>query len=364
MASLCHANLPHEAGGFWESVTAKPAWELPVDPCPDWVETVGLAEVSTRWRMTACRRLQLASIGRIRRCRVEPPPDDRLRISVSQLEGLREYTGRALMRVIALTNDDAGNVVGSGTCIDVRGNPYLLTAQHVVRKRFDSAEGGEPYTGIGHDTGIEGPVFRITNPTYGYGGLRDVAVARLFPEDFAGTSVRPLPIRAIPNRTPDLAGEILYVHGYPGRKSRFFRAFQGIASTSFSFIATEESCRCSWFDPAVHIAVGYPVEGLGETGRTEDFPHPKGLSGSALWKTNVCARGTVWSAADSQIVGVLTDWDQDSRTLIAVRIEYVWTLLLHALQLEGAYFRWLDRGSPHGDDWADWFAAGRDLIGL
>ena len=30
----------------------------------------------------------------------------------------------------------------------------------------------------------------------------------------------------------------------------------------------------------------------------------------------------------------------------------------------GAYFSWLDRGKPHGDDWADWFAAEKDIQGL
>jgi len=289
---------------------------------------------------------------------------ERLTISVAQLEQLRERTSQSLLRVIALTDDDAGDVVGSGTCIDVRGTPYLLTAQHVVHKRFESTQAGEPFTGIGHDTGFEGPIFRVTNPTYGYGGLRDVAIACLFAEDFSGTSIKPLPLAAIPKRTPDLAGEILYVQGFPGTQSRFVRAFGGIVSRPFSFVATEEPCSCSWFDPAIHVAIGYPVEGLSETGQPADFPAPRGLSGSALWRTNVRSRGSTWSVNDAEMVGVLTDWDPDSRTLIAVRLEYGWTLLLHVLQLEGAYFRWLDRGRPHSDDWADWFAAGDDLAGL
>src|SRR5262249_36746061 len=149
--------------------------------------------------------------------------------------------------------------------------------------------------------------------------------------------------------------------GFPGERSRFFATLGGIHSQSLPWLATEAErpATCPWFDPAIHIAVEYPAFGRDERGQTDNLPSANGLSGSALWKTNVHTRGEAWKVDDIELVGVMTDWDTGSRKLIGVRIEYVWTLLLHVLQLEHAYFRWLDRGRTHGDDWSDWFAGQR-----
>jgi Protein of unknown function (DUF2934) len=291
--------------------------------------------------------------------------ETRLQITRDQLQALMVYTGRSLCRLIGCTDEDSGEVLGSGTFIDVRGSSFLATACHVIHQQYDiDSQGNRLYNGIAHDTGAAGEIFRITNPIYGYGGLRDVAVARLFNEDFAGSSVFPLPLRAIPKRTPDLKDEILFVHGFPGKKSRFVRAWQGIVSESFPWVATEEPTQCTWFDPTLHMAIGYPAEAIDERGIFVATPNPQGLSGSAIWKTNVCAMGKLWTPQDAEMIGVVTDWDMGTQTLIAVRIEYFWTLLLHAIQQEGAYFRWLSRDKAHGEDLADWFAAGKDLEGL
>jgi hypothetical protein len=291
--------------------------------------------------------------------------EKRLTITRDQLVRLRAHVGRSICRVIGCIDDETGEMLGSGTVVDVRGTTYLLTANHVVRQQFDLHPSGERrYTGLAHDTGLNGPVFRIVNPVHGYGGLRDVAVVRLINEDFASTPVIPVSLLSIPKRCPDLQDEILFVLGFPGKKSRYVRAWKGIVSESFPWVATEEPSACSWFDRCMHVAIGYPAKGLDETGREVDMPDPQGLSGSGLWKTNVSARGKLWTPEDAEMVGVVTDWDQGSQTLIATRIEFFWTLLLHTVQRESAYFRWLARDKQHGDDWADWFAAEKDIQDL
>ena len=102
----------------------------------------------------------------------------------------------------------------------------------------------------------------------------------------------------------------------------------------------------------------YPPDGWRDAnGKPVPFPHPEGMSGSALWKTSRKERGSGWTVQDARIIGVVTKWDQNANSLIATRIEYVNEFLLFALRQEFAFFHWHDRGRPPGDDWNDWFAA-------
>jgi hypothetical protein len=64
------------------------------------------------------------------------------------------------------------------------------------------------------------------------------------------------------------------------------------------------------------------------------------------------------------VVGLIHRFDENSQCLIATRIEYVKGLLLSMVRSDYAFFRWVDRGMPAGDDWADWFAAEREVTGL
>jgi len=288
--------------------------------------------------------------------------DEKLTITRAQLAQLKEYSGQCIARIVGCTSGDAGEVIGTGTFIDVRNTIYLLTAQHVSAQRFaTNAHGDRLYDGLAHDGGPDDEMFRIRNPTLGYGFPRDIAIARLHSEDLGAPTLIPMQWDRIPKFAGNLEKDIFFVHGYPGRKSRFVRAWGGIASESFPWVATEEPCNCSWFDPKIHIAIGYPVQGQDERGHLIDLPHPEGLSGSALWKTNIASKGSNWEPEDSKIVGIIIQWDQDSQTLIATRIEYVQTLVLHVIQRESAYFRWERRGRSHGDDQADWFAAEEDI---
>lgn len=292
--------------------------------------------------------------------------DDRLQISREQLSQIKERTGRSLARVIGCTPDDAGDVIGTGTFLNLFGATYIATAEHVVKTKFSMTSDGERrYDGLAHDTGAAGPVFRITNPFYSHGRLRDVAVAGLRTDDFVGTNVVPLPLQGVPKFTPSLNDEILLLHGYPGKASRFVRAWNGIVSTSFPWVCTQEPPpSCDWFDPTIHFAVGYPAHGTDERGHSTVMPDPHGLSGSAIWKTNVVARGALWTIDDIQMIGIATDWNQDAQVIIGVRVEFLWVLLFHAIQLECAYAHWVGRGRPHGDDWADWFAAEKHVEAL
>lgn len=53
------------------------------------------------------------------------------------------------------------------------------------------------------------------------------------------------------------------------------------------------------------------------------------------------------------------DGPQEAATADRITAEH----LLHRLIEETAYYRWIDRGRPVGDAWADWFAAEAQITG-
>jgi hypothetical protein len=113
-----------------------------------------------------------------------------------------------------------------------------------------------------------------------------------------------------------------------------------------------------WFDPRMHFSIDYAALDLVKAnGAPEDWAHPEGLSGSAVWAINGSVEVEGWTPEQSKIVGVVTDWNQDDQILVALRIEIVTEFLLATLRQRSAHATWDRRGKPPVDDWADWFAA-------
>jgi Protein of unknown function (DUF2934) len=113
------------------------------------------------------------------------------------------------------------------------------------------------------------------------------------------------------------------------------------------------------------LTITYPMtELIDERLEKTTLPLPGGMSGSLLWKTNLRRAPAPWSPDCATVVGLVHRFDEQQQCLIATRIEYVSAWLLTVLRTEYAYERWLNRGEPMGDDWADWFAAKQEVVHL
>jgi hypothetical protein len=297
-------------------------------------------------------------------------PAEKLRVFNDVLRRMKDFTGPAIKMICGGITADAGELVGTGTVIDLRGRPYLVTAQHVAAEMLatDGVTGQRKYPeGLCHSAGNGELMVRVINPWTAVSGLTDLAVTRLESDLVRESSIVPLrPDRFAPH-SRDLNDDVYFVHGWPGHRSRF-TSFEGrgVMAASLPYGGwLAEGTAWPHFDPAVHIALTYPATDLiDERGRAATFVPPGGLSGSLLWKTNRAGAGPGWSPSDARVVGLVTRWDQDGQILIATRIEHLRGFLLDALRMEFAYFRWHDRGRPPGDDWADWFAAEREVGSL
>lgn len=295
---------------------------------------------------------------------------EKVRIFNEVLRQMKDFTAPAIKMICGATSFDTGELIGSGTVVELRGQPYLLTAQHVAAEMFatDDVTGGRKYPeGLCHSAGDGEHMANIIAPWTVIRGVTDLAVTRLDPDLVCESGIVPLRPDRFSSHSRDLTDDVYFVHGWPGERSRFTAfAGRGVTAKSLPYGGwLADGTTWPHFDPAAHIAITYPATDLiDERGRVATFVRPGGLSGSLLWKTNRVGAGAGWSPSDARVVGLVTRWDQDGQVLLATRIEHLRGFLLYALQLEFAYFRWHDRGRPPGDDWSDWFTAERAVVGL
>jgi hypothetical protein len=158
---------------------------------------------------------------------------------------------------------------------------------------------------------------------------------------------------------------MLFVHGFAAQQSYFSASGKALIAKSLPYL-TQERPLPEHHDSQVVFALHYPAKKVPSiSGADVDLPDPHGLSGTAVWDTKFFAtQGRNWTPAQASMVGLVRAWDQGNQALICVKIEVVREFLVHALRQEAAYFRWLDRGSPEGDDLADWTWAEQRITDL
>lgn len=233
--------------------------------------------------------------------------------------------------------------VGSGTLVEIpdRGS-FILTAAHVIHDAaayetvLHALGPGSERMGIcpGENYCLVGAQSQ-EDADHGVDHARvDVGVIR--PERFGGDGLEPLPVDPFmsgEHTSAGLEGELLFVTGFPG---------QGLQAL-IGGVFTERRSWCTvlaepepGFNPELHLflkhAATEDVEVFDTDGRPAraDRHLPDGLSGSPVWCTSAGAEG--WEPSRARIVGVVTRWSQDGRTLIATRIEVVRDRLLAFLQ--------------------------------
>jgi len=263
-------------------------------------------------------------------------------ISLNQKEQILKevrasMAGATLSYLAALYKCDVqnltGRLLGSGAYLSIGGQTYILTAEHNFRE-------GEKTPGlIVHSIGYGArpePVGKIVVRE----APADIAVCEVGPiskqgeSDFApndGNALarrryEALPIEMLAENSDDLDGDVLFVHGFVGERSKFFEMAKGIISQTFSYATFLGRSSYAWFDPRIHLAVEYPTEGQeDEFGKkVSKMPDPNGLSGSVLWRANRKYYGlTDWHPGLARVVGIVTHWDQPAQSLIATRIEAV-----------------------------------------
>ena len=268
------------------------------------------------------------------------------------------YTQPSLTPIYGSIDTATGELIGSGTFLNLRGNTYLLTAGHIAQK-------SKEYTGLAHSLPNAYRRAYITHPYHTLNDHLDLCLVRIDEHNLRGTDIVPLSSSRISRTSSNIHNDILFIHGYPEDRDKFFRFFTHPISKSIPYGTIVAKSGYDWFDDKIHFALGYPAGNLTDEKTTQPGPViPCGLDGTAVWSTNLYTLGTSWKYDAAEIVGIVHHWDERAQSLIATRIEVVRDFLIRSLRSECAYYRWEGRGSPFADDWNDWFAACEEITDL
>lgn len=246
---------------------------------------------------------------------------------------------------------EAGELVGTGTYVRLLGQPYLLTNEHVARFL--------PVSGLAHLPKRGGDYHRIATPFQCVSRPLDAALVRIDESTFQIGDRQCVPPECVAKCSETPQHELLFVLGFPGELSRMSAFADGLLTRAVPYL-TQQAPLPTAYDSSTSFALHYPYDKplTMSDGKTSILPDPHGLSGSAVWATGVIATGgKTWSPSQARIVGLVHSWDLNNHTLVATKIEFIREFLVHALRRESAYFSWLQRGQPLGDDWSDWFNA-------
>lgn len=265
---------------------------------------------------------------------------------------MAQFTKPSLSAVYGIINQSKGSLFGSGTFINFHNSTYLITAGHVL-------ETPSRFQGLAHSCsdGNKPSIFKY--PKIVLKNTIDLGIVRIDSKILNNTSIVPLDANSLAYSSNDIKDNLFFIHGYLGKKSQFMqRIVNGVVSKSQPYITVLGASGYSWFNEKFHFALEYPAE---PQMKGYILPNPYGLSGSAVWSIEYDSN---WDAEKAKIIGIVHTWDPHQESLVATRIEIVRDFILKYLRKECAYFNWLSRGKPTGDDLLDWYYACNEIKDL
>lgn len=218
-------------------------------------------------------------------------------------------------------------LVGSGSYVLHENHRFLLTCEHVARVqpihyRFHGSEDVFEHGGhwISDKHPIDSAFTLINNDAW----------------EACSHQAQPIPFERLPQRhAPTTPEEILFVRGYAGENARY--AF-GVHQTNCTGYATQEKQSSGddqifeiFWEPECTQLISHPPSDAEQEIKFEDAG---GFSGSLVWNTRyleVTQQGHQWIPEHAVITGILRRWDQDTKTLLAWRVEHLRDWILNQL---------------------------------
>jgi hypothetical protein len=227
------------------------------------------------------------------------------------VSAMGQHTFGFICSVFGVFDPKMGRHYGSALRCLLNGRRAILTALHVIEQAKK-----EPL-GLAISTGYAEPPY-VVHGAVNIDPIADLAVYFL-PEDYPCPDDSFWPSAQIDHSLDKLARDYLFLHGFPGNASYPSRLLGGIVSKSLPYGAMQRLDNLSPDLQPFQFAVEYdPVGMVNETGVAADLVDPRGLSGSPVWRIGVSGRSSrEWTASDSLLVGILTQWRPDEKVLVA-----------------------------------------------
>lgn len=235
---------------------------------------------------------------------------DPVEFVLSTMRPMAEYTFPYITSIVGVTDAEQGDHIGSGFRCMWRGRPCLVTVKHVVDEASQYALG----PGFVAERGAAPRLLRdVRCDTQ---GSTDLAVYFL-PDTLRGGDLLFWPEARIEESAEQRSKDYLFLHGFPGNRSRFL--FEGLHNKSLPYGVMQREDDLPSNTQPHEFAMDYdPGNMLLDLGGSADFVEPPGLSGCPVFR--IGASGIApeqWSPERSMIVGVVTRWNHEKRVLLA-----------------------------------------------
>ena len=247
---------------------------------------------------------------------------------------MSEYVSSFVTPLSMSMAQDSGVAWGSGTYIQGPDAVWILTAGHVItdvpkdgRLAHLPIPGGEYNAALGLPTLI--------------GGAIDAGALPVYPSP----QLLPAPERVVPSSgiAPAFRAvdeELFFWIGFPGHTAHRddLTSGQTLRVTMFNQLYTPWKPMLMQgikvgdithpaFDATKHVGIHYPLKGTRSSdGKEIDLPHPKGMSGSALWDTKYVASfdaSVEWKPEMAEICGVIWGALDNPYAVLATKIEHI-----------------------------------------
>lgn len=155
----------------------------------------------------------------------------------------------------------------------------------------------------------------ITAPT-------DAAIARI--DMTSAAAAAPVTLSLYANHHQPADGELLFIAGYPGQRSKFM--FNTLFSPLAPYLIQEDMERSAMLGAHHFAMLWLPDRARSVEPSSPGLPLPPGMSGSLVWDTR---RGEFlrsdrrWSPEDARVTGMAFSWSDCANWVYATKVEYL-----------------------------------------
>lgn len=225
---------------------------------------------------------------------------------------------RAYTRPFATPLFFGQSLEGSGNFVNIGGQDYLATCDHVAKqRRLDYRFFGLDRTFSAHDEWQAKP-FPI-----------DLAFAPLLYDQFheADHFAKTIPYDRFAKKHEPVQYELLFFRGYAGENSQTIGGFSEALATGYCSQETGSSNTDGYVEIFWEPNKTRFTRGTSEEAKARiRYDDPQGFSGSLVWNTRfveVLSNGSAWRPEDAVITGMAHRWDEKKKSLLVYRVEHI-----------------------------------------
>ncbi len=249
--------------------------------------------------------------------------EGKVQFVLSTLSPMSWHTLPYLASIIGVDDDAHELHVGSAFRVSAGQQKYLVTAAHVMR------QAKQRFTRFGVSAADGAAPAELTERPFRFCAQHDLAVLEL-PSEYVVEEGCYWPLGSADPDDRALSSDYLFLHGFPGTRSKFSALANGLVNQSFPYgvMRRHEDLPSGVLD--FEFAMDFdPSNMRNADDEPTDWLDPHGLSGSPVWRIGASGhRVDEWEPAKSKLVGIVTRWLPDDKLLLATKVQHLISLVL------------------------------------